>query len=142
MPGHVTLNLDDINLSIRFTDMLNEAVPSLRFAEAGSWTRGFRSFSYKCNHVSKIFSIDVQHRYNKEKLRCSLCILIMIKYLISVFNLYWWSYLIIAIAVQKSLVETKQNIAIEQRMLLRKLMYKTVIWDQLFNAQTRFKTKR
>lgn len=35
LPGRVALNLDDINLSIRFSDMLNKAVPGLWFTEAG-----------------------------------------------------------------------------------------------------------
>lgn len=36
LPGRVALNLDDINISIRFSDMLNKVVPGLWFTEAES----------------------------------------------------------------------------------------------------------
>lgn len=36
LPGRVALNLDDINISIRFSDMLNKVVPGLWLTKAGS----------------------------------------------------------------------------------------------------------
>lgn len=36
LPGHVALNSDDINISIRFGDTLNKVVPGLWFTESGS----------------------------------------------------------------------------------------------------------